>query len=220
MPPGADGRWVSLRKSFITDPLSEIMGPHGTVDPRQGGANMDPRQLVADGVVQGGLLHLHSQMCLVRNLRGTQRRSSIHLMNGFAAGMRTRKEALCEVYPWRYRGWRHYYIKSRCKCNTALVLPLDSLGGRCIDLKASLRAQDRQLLRPLAAPLEMLFLGFLGDIYRLPVDRRPPGHLCGALRASQRSCRLRLLAPRAGVVRESGAKEVRATQLRGVDAPG
>eukprot|EP00438_Fugacium_kawagutii_P025746 Skav221042 [mRNA] locus=scaffold1448:239565:248852:+ [translate_table: standard] len=50
------------KKSFITDPLSEILGPGGTVDPRQGGANMDPRQLLTDGTIAEGLLHLHSQM--------------------------------------------------------------------------------------------------------------------------------------------------------------
>lgn len=52
------------RKSFITDPLSETLGPGGTVDPRHGGANMDPRQLLTDGIINEGLLHLHSQMQL------------------------------------------------------------------------------------------------------------------------------------------------------------
>lgn len=86
-----------LVKSFITDPFSEILGPGGTVDPRQGGANMDPRQLLTDGTIAEGLLHLHSHM------------SAIHLTNGF-------------VYPWRHRGWKHYYFVSWCRCDTALVL--------------------------------------------------------------------------------------------------
>lgn len=85
-----------LVKSFITDPLSETLGPGGTVDPRHGGANMDPRQLLTDGIINEGLLHLHSQM------------SAIHLTNGF-------------VYPWRFRGWRHYYLVSWCRCDTELV---------------------------------------------------------------------------------------------------
>ncbi|CAK9074745.1 unnamed protein product [Durusdinium trenchii] len=86
-----------LTRSFITDPLSEILGPGGTVDPRQGGANMDPRQLLTDGTIEHGLLHLHSHM------------SAIHLTNSF-------------VYPWRSKGWRHYYLVSWCRCDTALVL--------------------------------------------------------------------------------------------------
>lgn len=63
-PSPAYGMGHAPRKSFITDPFSEILGPGGTVDPRQGGANMDPRQLLTDGTIAEGLLHLHSHMHL------------------------------------------------------------------------------------------------------------------------------------------------------------
>ncbi|CAJ1453509.1 unnamed protein product [Effrenium voratum] len=79
-----------LIKTFITD------APHE--NPKQGGANMDPRQLQADDIIDsGGLLHLHSRM------------SESHLTRGF-------------MYPWRSKGLWDYYVVKRCRCDIDLVL--------------------------------------------------------------------------------------------------
>jgi len=38
-------------RSFITDPLSDIRHPDGAIDPRQGGADMNPQELKTEGVI-------------------------------------------------------------------------------------------------------------------------------------------------------------------------
>jgi len=44
-----------LVRSFISDPLSEIRFPDGAIDPRRGGADMDPSELVSEDILDGFL---------------------------------------------------------------------------------------------------------------------------------------------------------------------
>eukprot|EP00929_Paragymnodinium_shiwhaense_P119428 TRINITY_DN91328_c0_g1_i1.p1 TRINITY_DN91328_c0_g1~~TRINITY_DN91328_c0_g1_i1.p1 ORF type:complete len:1512 (+),score=382.45 TRINITY_DN91328_c0_g1_i1:207-4742(+) len=39
-------------RSFITDPISEIRYPDGSIDPRQGGANLDPNELKTGNIIE------------------------------------------------------------------------------------------------------------------------------------------------------------------------
>lgn len=44
-----------LVRSFISDPLSELRFPDGAIDPRRGGADMDPSELVSEDILDGFL---------------------------------------------------------------------------------------------------------------------------------------------------------------------
>ncbi|CAE7590616.1 unnamed protein product [Symbiodinium sp. CCMP2592] len=84
-----------LVKRMVTDPLVDTKLPDGRSSHTPGGANLDPRELRADDIIEGGLVNLQSSAGLLQ------------LANGF-------------IFPWRAKGWR-YFIPLR-RCDTALVL--------------------------------------------------------------------------------------------------
>ncbi|OLP98561.1 Anoctamin-1 [Symbiodinium microadriaticum] len=84
-----------LVKRLVTDPLVDTKLPDGRSSHMPGGANLDPRELRADDIIEGGLVNLQSSAGLLQ------------LANGF-------------IFPWRAKGWR-YFIPLR-RCDTALVL--------------------------------------------------------------------------------------------------
>ena len=80
-----------LVKSFITDPKRYLRREDGRLDLRQGGAQMDPRQLLAENIIEsGGLLQLHSPTALRQLDDGV-------------------------VFPWKsltFRGYLHVWLRS------------------------------------------------------------------------------------------------------------
>lgn len=70
-------------RSFITDPISEARFPDGSLDPRQGGADMDPRSLIQNGIIDDFL----------------------PLSSRWATAMMLVEQSL----PWRKHGWLRFF---------------------------------------------------------------------------------------------------------------